>query len=122
MDNILNKFEDHINNMLKRNGWKVVLPKELLIKYKTITSYKEDLGISPVKANKILEEMGFIERQNKTGILLTEKGEQHGLQLLSFFASQKNNGLLISENAFVYWKNSIVDEIKKFRKEGKNKK
>ena len=121
MSSKIEEVKKDIEDMLIKNRENIIVVKEPLTKYKTITSYKDEIGISPTKTNILLEKMGLIERPNKKEIFLTEKGKQHGLQLFKIFVCNVKGGLLISQEAFVRWKSSVVDEIKKFLEKGEEK-
>lgn len=119
------KRAEKINAFIKENGWNKVLSDSKYWEYEPISTYKFKLGITAPKANNILEEMGFIEREKlangKKKTRITEKGKEFGQEVIEFIPIPKKEKDAIKPVKVIIWSPKIVDEIKKFLEKGEEK-
>lgn len=116
----LQKIKEEIDEMINKNGWKAINTGEIVAEYKPISDYKKELNISAQEANKVLEKLGYIEKEEKTkNIHLTKEGSKFGKEFLSFFTLKKSGGILTISKSIVKWNKKIIDIIKRYLKGGK---
>ena len=119
------KRVEKINTFIKENGWNKILPDSKYWEYEPISTYKLKIGISAPKANNILEEMGFIEREElangKKKTRITEKGKQFGQEVIEFIPIPKKEKDAIKPVKVIIWSPKIVEKIRKFLERGEEK-
>ena len=122
MQKALIEIKDDITNFLQENKVSVFEVKE---DYLTSKELGETQKISAVKTNKILEEKGYIEKDENKNWQLSRKGKLYGFTPIKFVTTIKGNTLIThlkKENPkwFKSFKEPFAEIIKEECEENKN--